>query len=70
MNMQQAKPMSVKDKLLAFDRPLTVEELAKILGVEEQQIYRAARKKDIPSFRVLTLIRFDPVAVCEWFDRQ
>ncbi len=45
-------------------------ELAKLLGVTRQQIYKLAASSAIPSFRVGTAVRFDPNQVAEWLRRK
>jgi excisionase family DNA binding protein len=62
--------MSVREKLVSFPRPLTASELAETLNVPEQQVYRQARAGEIPSFRVGNTVRFEPRALCAWYDRQ
>ena len=42
---------------------ISVEELAAALGVSDDTIRRAARRGDIPSFRIGKILRFDMVAV-------
>jgi predicted DNA-binding transcriptional regulator AlpA len=64
------QPMGVKERIGSFGRALEAKELAAIFGVTEALIYKQARKGIIPSFRIGTLVRFDPRAVCDWFDRQ
>ena len=41
-------------------------ELAKLLGVTRQHIYKMAASGAIPSFRVGASVRFDPKHVSEW----
>lgn len=41
-------------------------ELAKLLGVTKQHIYKMAAARAIPSFRIGTAVRFDPREVAEW----
>lgn len=64
------KPMSVSEKIVSFGRPLTAPELAGTLGVPKEQVYAYTRKGVIPSFRVGSLIRYDPPALLAWFARQ
>jgi excisionase family DNA binding protein len=45
---------------------LKVGEIAKLLGVTPQHIYRMAASGSIPSFRVLGSVRFDPDEVAIW----
>ena len=62
--------MSVKEKIASFGRPLTVPELAEALGMKADTIYRHAKKGTIPNFRLGMSVRFEPRALCEWFDKQ
>jgi excisionase family DNA binding protein len=70
MTPASATPMSIKDRIASFDGALEAEDLARILKINKASIYKQARKGTIPSFRVGTSIRFDPKALCEWYDRQ
>jgi excisionase family DNA binding protein len=45
---------------------LKVAEIAKLLGVTPQQIYKMAASGTIPSFRISGSVRFDPDDVAEW----
>jgi excisionase family DNA binding protein len=45
-------------------------ELAKLLGVTRQQIYKLAASRTIPSFRIGTAVRFDPNQVADWLRRK
>jgi excisionase family DNA binding protein len=49
---------------------LKASDLARLLGVTHQHIYRQAAKGSIPSFRVGAAVRFDPAAVAEWLERK
>ena len=66
----KALPMSVKERIGSFERAMQAKELAAIFGVTKDLIYEQARLGIIPSFRIGTAVRFDPRAVCDWFDRQ
>jgi excisionase family DNA binding protein len=41
-------------------------ELAKLLGVTRQHIYKMAAGGILPSFRVGAAVRFDPKQIAEW----
>jgi len=56
--------------LEAKDHALKAGELAKLLGVTRQHIYKMAAANAIPSFRVGTAVRFDPKQVEEWLTRR
>lgn len=48
------------------DCALKAGELAKLLGVTRQHIYKMAANGAIPSFRIGASVRFDPRQVSEW----
>ena len=45
---------------------LKPEEVAQILGVSLKQIYRLAKKGQLPSLKVASSVRFDPHDVATW----
>jgi len=52
------------------EHALKASELAKLLGVTRQHIYKMAATSAIPSFRVGTAVRFDPNQIVEWLTRR
>ena len=42
--------------------------LAAFLGYSRNHVYALCRRGEIPHFRVLGIIRFDPAAVHAWLD--
>jgi excisionase family DNA binding protein len=60
----------LKDRILAFERALTAEEVATLFSTHEDTIRKSARRGDIPSFRIGTSVRFDPKFLAEWYERQ
>jgi excisionase family DNA binding protein len=46
--------------------PATEEDLAQLLGVSPQQMYKMAAKGEIPSFKIANAVRFDPHETAEW----
>jgi excisionase family DNA binding protein len=56
--------------LQARDGALRAPELAKLLGVTRQHVYKMAAEGAIPSFRVGAAVRFDPAMVAEWLRRK
>ncbi len=52
------------------EHALKASELAKLLGVTRQHIYKMAAANAIPSFRVGTAVRFDPNQVAVWLTRK
>lgn len=49
---------------------LKANDLAMLLGVTPQHVYKMAAQQDIPSFRVGRSVRFDPSQVAEWLRRK
>jgi len=49
---------------------LKASELASLLGVTPQHVYKMAAQQDIPSFRVGKSVRFDPNQVADWLRRK
>jgi excisionase family DNA binding protein len=65
---QQTKGVLVKliEVIEAKNEALRVRDIARILGVSAQQIYKMAARGQIPSFRVANAIRFDPQLFATW----
>jgi excisionase family DNA binding protein len=49
---------------------MKVGEVAKVLGVSPQQIYKMAASGSIPSLRISGAIRFDPGEVADWLKKE
>jgi excisionase family DNA binding protein len=49
---------------------LRVRDLAQLLGVSPQQIYKMAASGEIPSFRVANAVRFDPHDIAVWLGEK
>jgi excisionase family DNA binding protein len=62
--------MSIVKRLRERTEPLTVKEIAEIFRVTEETVQRWARKREIPAFRVVREIRFDPASLADWIDLQ
>ena len=58
--------MSLVELIKAKSEALKVRDIAPILGVSIQQVYKMAANGDIPSFRVASSIRFDPDVFATW----
>jgi excisionase family DNA binding protein len=52
------------------ENALKAPELAKILGVTRQHVYKMAADGLIPSFHIGGAVRFDPALVAEWLSRK
>lgn len=62
--------MGIVEKLLQFDRALTVSELAKLLNMSRRTIYEHAASGRIPSLRIGSSVRFDPARIAGWVKEQ
>jgi excisionase family DNA binding protein len=63
-------PIGIVEILKQKRRALRVQELAELLQVSKQQIYKEAAAGRIPYFRVAGAIRFDPVAIRQWLTQR
>ena len=55
--------MSMFEELRARTEPLTVKQVANLLGVAASTVQRWVRNGELPAIRVADTIRFDPVAL-------
>lgn len=62
--------MTTEDRIELFDHALKAPELARLLGLSIQRLYKMAREHEIPSFRFGTAVRFDPQAVADWLRKK
>jgi excisionase family DNA binding protein len=58
--------VSLADQIEKTGRALTADELARALSVSRIPIFKQAKAGRIPSFRIGTCVRFDPVLVAKW----
>lgn len=49
---------------------LRVRDIAQILDVSVQQVYKMAAKGQIPSFRIANAVRFDPEEFATWLRKK
>jgi excisionase family DNA binding protein len=61
---------SLASRVRGMHGALAAAELAKLLGVAKTTILRRAKRGSIPSFRVGSLVRFDPQAISKWLLEQ
>jgi excisionase family DNA binding protein len=62
--------MRLLEKLEKKAGALKVSEVAEVLGVTPQHIYKMAACGEIPSFRVSGAVRFDPGDIGEWLKKK
>jgi predicted DNA-binding transcriptional regulator AlpA len=58
--------MSLVEVVREKQEALRAQDLAQLLGVSPQQIYKMAGKGEFPSFKVANAVRFDPHKTAEW----
>lgn len=58
--------MSLVEVVREKQEAMRVRDVAQLLGVSPQQIYKMVAKGEIPSFKVANAIRFDPHETAEW----
>jgi len=63
-------PIGIVEYLRSRRKALTAAELADLLQVSKQQIYKQAAAQKMPSFRVAGAIRFDPAAIRQWLTQR
>ena len=61
--------MSLADQIENIRHALTARELAQLLQVNPDTIWKMAKQSRIPSFRVGSAVRFDPKSVADWLRR-
>lgn len=51
-------------------RAMTAEELSELLGLSRKHVYKLAKARRMPSYRLGGAIRFDPGAVATWLESR
>jgi excisionase family DNA binding protein len=69
-DVQEQKPFNILNALSSYQRLITVEELAELLGRSKFTIYRMARTKQIPSLPVGGSRKFDPSRIAMWLTKK
>ena len=58
--------MKLADQIAAMGQAPTVEQLAEVLQCSKKALYKMVRRSPLPSFRVGTMVRFDPETTAQW----
>lgn len=58
--------MKLIDLVEKRSEALRVRDIAPLLGISVQQVYKMAARGQIPSFRVASSVRFDPQVFADW----
>lgn len=62
--------MGIIEHLKAFNRLMTVEELASILTISPKTIYTRVSNGSMPHIRIAGSIRFDGEQMAEWIEAR
>jgi excisionase family DNA binding protein len=52
------------------EQPLTPEDVAMLLQIDRETVYRMARRGDLPAFKVSSRWRFLPSRLQRWMEEQ
>jgi excisionase family DNA binding protein len=61
---------TLSDKIRQIDHVLKVGDLAPILAVSEDSLYRLVQMNRIPYFTIGKSIRFDPEIIAAWLEKK
>jgi excisionase family DNA binding protein len=54
----------------SIERPLTPEDVATLLQIDRETVYRMARRGELPAFKVSRRWRFLPSHLQHWMEQQ
>ena len=60
--------MTVIEKLEAKQGLIDAKEAALILGMHKDKLYAKAKAGDVPHYRVLGRVKFDPAILAQWLE--
>ena len=63
-------PGASTQKTIFIPAALTAQQLAKLLALSIAMIYKLEKHKGLPSFRIGTALRFDPLAILNWLQKE
>lgn len=61
---------SIADQIESIGHALSANQLAEILGISHETVFKQARSGRIPSFRIGTCVRFDPFVIARWLRKR
>ena len=70
MPSSEASATTLVEQIERTGHALTADDLAKLLSMSRITIFKHAKAKRIPSFRVGSALRFCPKAVANWLRKQ
>jgi len=62
--------LSIPERLRAFKRSLTAEEVCVLFAMHKNTIYAMAKRGEIPNTRIGITVRFGPSLLAEWWESQ
>jgi len=62
------KPLTIAARLRAMTSAISLTELAAILGMGRNTIYTQARAGKIPTHKVGSTLRADPIEIADWWE--
>ncbi len=61
---------SIADRIASYDRLITVNELAPLLGESPKTLYARVKRGAQPAVRIGGAVKFDPFVTAEWLRKQ
>ena len=61
---------TLEQRLAAYERPITVEELCGLLSINNETVYDWIKAKRLPAYRVGKFWRFEPQELIEWWQKR
>jgi len=62
--------MTVIETLKAKRGLIHAEELAALLGMNKDKLYRKTKAGEVPHFRVLGRVKYDPAVIAAWLEQR
>ena len=62
--------MTVIETLKTKRGLIHAEELAALLGMNKDKLYRKTKAGEVPHFRVLGRVKYDPVVIAAWLEQR
>jgi len=62
--------MTVIEQLKAMRGLMHAEELAEILGMNRDKLYKKTKAGEVPHFRVLGRVKYDPQVIARWLEKR
>ena len=70
MTQSEQPEAFIPERILAFKRGLTVNELASLLHVERRTIIKAINRRGLPALKMGSNFRLDPTLTARWVQKH